>query len=78
MGGEGTPEDNLESLRLVWPAYFADPEAAPPTPPFRTCVAAYSGIIGEVTTGTDGVAAGHFPWIEAPGCVRDALARLAG
>jgi pimeloyl-ACP methyl ester carboxylesterase len=121
MAGEGTPEDNLESLRLVWPAYFADPENAPPMPPARMCVAAYSGIIGEVTAGTDEVAAalaagqvsygviagagspmpwglaarasaelsprafltivpaaGHFPWVEAPGCVRDALKRLAG
>jgi pimeloyl-ACP methyl ester carboxylesterase len=24
MAGEGTPEDALESLRLVWPAYYAD------------------------------------------------------
>jgi pimeloyl-ACP methyl ester carboxylesterase len=121
MAGEGTREDNLESLRLVWPAYFADPENAPPMPPIRTSVAAYSGIIGEVTAGTDEVAAGlaaaqvsygviagagspmpwglaarasaeissrafltvvpaagHFPWVEAPGCVRDALRRLAG
>jgi proline iminopeptidase len=121
MAGEGTPEDNLESLRLVWPAYFADPENAPPMPPIRTSVAAYSGIIGELTAGTDEVAAalaagevpygviagagspmpwglaarasaelsrrafltivpaaGHFPWAEAPGCVRDALRRLAG
>jgi pimeloyl-ACP methyl ester carboxylesterase len=121
MAGEGTAEDDLESLRLVWPAYFADPENAPPMPPIRISVAAYSGIIGEVTAGTDEVAAalaagqvsygviagagspmpwglaarasselsprafltivpaaGHFPWVEAPGCVRDALRRLAG
>ena len=28
MAGEGTPEDALESLRLVWPAYYADATAA--------------------------------------------------
>lgn len=26
MAGEGTREDALEALELVWPAYFADPE----------------------------------------------------
>ena len=26
MRGEGTPEESLESLRLVWPAYFASPD----------------------------------------------------
>jgi pimeloyl-ACP methyl ester carboxylesterase len=31
--GESTPEEDLEALSLVWPAYFADPAAAPPMPP---------------------------------------------
>jgi pimeloyl-ACP methyl ester carboxylesterase len=31
--GEGTDAEALESLSLVWPAYFADPAAAPPMPP---------------------------------------------
>ena len=57
MAGEGTPEESLESLRLVWPAYFADPENVPPMPPVRMSVEAYSGIIAEVTAGTDVVAA---------------------
>ncbi len=119
MAGEGTPEEGLESLRMVWPAYFADPEAAPTMPPVRMSVDAYSGIIAEVTAGTEEVAAalaagrvpygviagagspmpwgqaarasaevsphsfltivpgaGHFPWLEVPGCVRAALKRL--
>jgi proline iminopeptidase len=119
MAGEGTPEDALESLRIVWPAYFADPESAPKMPPVRMSLEAYSGVIAEVTAGTDKVAAllatgempygviagagspmpwgqaarataelsphafltvvsaaGHFPWLEAPGCVRAALQRL--
>jgi pimeloyl-ACP methyl ester carboxylesterase len=121
MAGEGTPEEALESLRLLWPAYFADPESAPAMPPMRFSVEAYSGIIGQATTDTERVAAdlvrggvpygvlagaasplpwgqaarasaevspkafltvvaggGHFPWVEAPGCVRAALRRLAG
>jgi pimeloyl-ACP methyl ester carboxylesterase len=120
MSGEGTPEDFLESLRLVWPAYFPDPDDVPPMPPIRLSVEAYSGIINEVTDDTDRVAAalagtdvpygvlagagspmpwgqaaratvdlspraflkvipaaGHFPWLDEPGCVRAALKRLA-
>lgn len=121
MAGEGTPEEALESLRIFWPAYFADPENASPMPPVRMSVEAYSGVISEVTQGTDAVAAaltesevpyvviagagspmpwgqaarataelspygrltvvpaaGHFPWFEVPGCVRDALERVRG
>lgn len=121
MAGEGSPEEGLEALRLVWPAYFADPERAPPMPPIRMSIDAYAGIIAEVTSGTDEVsaalavgrvsygviagagspmpwgqaarasadlsprsfltivpAAGHFPWLDVPGCVRAALERLSG
>ena len=56
MAGEGTAEEGLESLRIVWPAYFADPENAHQMPPIRMSVEAYSGIIAEVTEGTDEVA----------------------
>lgn len=57
MAGEGSAEDGLESLRLVWPAYFADPADAPAMPPIRMSIEAYSGIIAEVTAGADEVAA---------------------
>ena len=120
MAGQGTPEDFLESLRLAWPAYFADPENVPPMPPMRLSAEAYSGIINDVTEDIDRVAAalaetdvpygvlaggaspmpwgqaaratvdlsphaflkvvaaaGHFPWLDEPGCVREALIRLA-
>lgn len=30
MAGEGTAEDALKGLSLVWPAYFAKPDSAPP------------------------------------------------
>jgi pimeloyl-ACP methyl ester carboxylesterase len=119
MSGHGTPEEAAESLALLWPAYFADPENAPPMPAIRMSVEAYSGIIGQATADTDRVAsdltrselpygvlagaaspipwglaarrsaelsprafltvipgAGHFPWVEAPGCVAAALRRL--
>jgi pimeloyl-ACP methyl ester carboxylesterase len=117
--GEVTTADFLESLRLLWPAYFGDPEAVPPMPPMRASVEAYSGIVNEVTADSDRLAAalvatevpygviaggaspipwgqaarataelspraflkvvpaaGHFVWLEEPGCVRAALKRL--
>ena len=42
MAGEGTEEDELESLRLFWPAYFADFDSAPPMPPLSLSVPAYA------------------------------------
>jgi pimeloyl-ACP methyl ester carboxylesterase len=119
MSGEGTAEDGVESLRLYWPAYFASPPDAPPMPPVRLSVAAYSQLLtaalealprleaalpgvrvplgclagerspmpleeaaaatarlvpGAWLQGVPG--AGHFPWLERPGCVRAALQRL--
>jgi proline iminopeptidase len=121
MAGEGTESDALESLRLVWPAYFADPRAAPPMPDdIRLSVPCYSQTIEdaiamlaagdlpdraatyggpvEIVYGlgspfpvetsldtarafADGSAtgvpdAGHYPWLEQPGCIGDALVRL--
>jgi pimeloyl-ACP methyl ester carboxylesterase len=35
MAGEADDELALEGFRLVWPAYFADPEQAPPMPELR-------------------------------------------
>jgi proline iminopeptidase len=119
MAGEGTEADLAESMRLLWPAYFADPPNAPPAPEMTLSVEAYAetfeslhaelpalaarlaavavptlfvhGAGGPmpVTASTDtalamGPAAevevlenaGHFPWLELPGCVRAALDRL--
>jgi pimeloyl-ACP methyl ester carboxylesterase len=33
--GEASEAEQVEMMRLVWPYYFADPEAAPPMPRFR-------------------------------------------
>lgn len=47
--GEGTEEAALESLRLFWPAYFAEPAGAPPMPEaMRLSVPAYSGLFGDL------------------------------
>jgi pimeloyl-ACP methyl ester carboxylesterase len=39
MAGGADDELALEGMRLVWPAYFADPEQAPPMPEFRIAAA---------------------------------------
>jgi pimeloyl-ACP methyl ester carboxylesterase len=44
MRGEGTPDDAVESMRIVWPAYFADREHTLAFPDLRVSVAAYSGL----------------------------------
>jgi pimeloyl-ACP methyl ester carboxylesterase len=119
MRGESSEAEALEGLRLVWPAYFADPANAPPMPPFRLSVPASAlwpeierelpalekalpgvrvplgvlvGARSPMPPQQAGLAsaervpgawamsvpdAGHFPWVEAPGCVADAMKRLA-
>jgi proline iminopeptidase len=112
----------LESLRLSWPSYFADPSVAPAPPDglrmnracyistFESISAAqadgllpallgqFSGPVeivaggaspfsDEVATSTGALFrdaqvtiiddAGHFPWVERPGCVATALRRIA-
>jgi pimeloyl-ACP methyl ester carboxylesterase len=57
MAGAGTPEEMRESLELVWPAYFADPDRTLVMPPPRISIEAYSGLIHAVAEGTDEVAA---------------------
>jgi pimeloyl-ACP methyl ester carboxylesterase len=47
--GETSEEQALESLRLFWPAYFADPPTAPPMPePMRLSIPAYAGLFGDL------------------------------
>lgn len=42
LRGEGTAEDVIEGLSLVWPAYFPSWDAAPPMPPIRASLPCYS------------------------------------
>ena len=42
MRGEGTAAEALESLRLVWPAYFPSPQQAPPMPDIAITVDGYA------------------------------------
>jgi proline iminopeptidase len=120
--GNASDADALESFRLYWPSYFADPVRAPAPPPdlllsVECSTRTFESLSHELETGslagglrrydgaveilygtsspmparasTDTAAlltnaavhpvaeAGHFPWIEAPGCVAAALSRLA-
>jgi pimeloyl-ACP methyl ester carboxylesterase len=46
MRGESTAEEMLESLRLVWPAYFASPQRVLPFPAdMRVSVQAYGSLL---------------------------------
>jgi proline iminopeptidase len=42
MAGNGTAEEAIEGLALVWPAYFADPASAPAMPPMSIDLDCYS------------------------------------
>jgi proline iminopeptidase len=42
MAGQGTPELALEAFSLVWPAYFASPDSAPPMPPMEISLECYA------------------------------------
>jgi pimeloyl-ACP methyl ester carboxylesterase len=48
MAGGGTDEEADESLRLVWPYYFARPESAPPMPELTVSVPLYAGVVASV------------------------------
>jgi proline iminopeptidase len=46
--GTATAAESMESLRLVWPAYFADPSAAPPMPDIELVVPAFTATMASV------------------------------
>ena len=50
VDGQGTEADAVESLRLLWPAYFANPAAAPPCPDLQLSLEAYSATYESLRT----------------------------
>jgi pimeloyl-ACP methyl ester carboxylesterase len=48
MAGEGTAEDALEALAIVWPGYFSSPDKAPPMPPMRLSLQCYAGTFASI------------------------------
>ena len=53
MAGQGTAEDVLESLAIVWPGYFSSPQVAPPMPPLSLSVECYAGTFESIQTHFD-------------------------
>lgn len=51
LSGQATTADALESLRLFWPAYYADPATAPPMPPIRLSVDGYAETFASIIDG---------------------------
>jgi len=49
QAGEASEAESLESLRIVWPNYFADPASAPPMPPMDINLQAHMGIWASLT-----------------------------
>ena len=48
MSGEGTAEDALEGLAIVWPGYFSSPDKAPPMPPLSLSLECYAGTFASI------------------------------
>jgi pimeloyl-ACP methyl ester carboxylesterase len=48
MAGEISDELALEGMRIIWPAYFADPESAPPMPELRIATARSAEMIPSI------------------------------
>jgi pimeloyl-ACP methyl ester carboxylesterase len=72
MRGEGSPEEALESMRLVWPAYFASRHRVMPFPAMRASVDAYAGLL-QATTEAIPALAPQLATVEVPfGCVAGA------
>jgi proline iminopeptidase len=71
--GEGDEADAEESLRLIWPAYYANPAKAPPMPPAPQSVE----VIGPAARLIVLEDTGHLTWHESPGAVRAAVDSVA-
>jgi len=48
MAGEGTAEDALEGLAIVWPGYFSSPDNSPPMPPLSLSLECYAGTFASI------------------------------
>jgi proline iminopeptidase len=48
MAGEGSAEQALESLAIVWPGYFSSPDKAPPMPPLSLSVDCYAATFASI------------------------------
>ena len=65
MAGEADDELALEGMRLVWPAYFADAERAPPMPELRIASARSAEMVPSILAELPALEAG-LPGISVP------------
>ena len=65
MAGEADDELALEGMRLVWPAYFADPERAPPMPELRIATSRSAEMVPSIRAELPALEAG-LPGIRVP------------
>jgi pimeloyl-ACP methyl ester carboxylesterase len=65
MAGAANDELALEGMRLVWPAYFADPEHAPPMPELRVASARSAEMVPSIQEELPALEAG-LPKIRVP------------
>ena len=65
MAGEADDELALEGMSLVWPAYFADPERAPPMPELRLASARSGEMVPSIQAELPSLEAG-LPEIRVP------------
>jgi proline iminopeptidase len=56
MNGQGTEADLRESMRLFWPAYFAEPAKAPPFPALDFSLEAYAATFASLHDELPGLA----------------------
>ena len=67
MAGQWTAEDALEGLRLVWPAYFADPANAPEMPAMAVSIDCYAETFESIREHfARGTLAGLLPQVTIP------------
>ena len=57
IAGRGSERDQMESMRLFWPTYFANPAEAAPFPGFRSSVEAYATTFASLRRELPGLAA---------------------
>jgi proline iminopeptidase len=67
--GEGTPAEFTENMRILWPAYFATREDAPPFPDLSGSPDAYGGLV-ESSEAAQPALQAALPGVRVPfGCV---------
>jgi pimeloyl-ACP methyl ester carboxylesterase len=65
IAGRGSERDQMESMRLFWPTYFANPALPAPFPGFRSSVEAYAATFASLRSELPGLA-GRIAGVSVP------------